>query len=886
MSEHNTQGSELARLLAEDNAEWAESLDAIVAQYGAPGAREILRSLQNHVLGLNIPLDEATLNTPYRNTIAPEAQPAYPGNIELEEKIEKLLRWNAIAMVLRAQDKGIGVGGHIATYASCATMLEVGFNHFFQGAGPNNDRGAADMLLPQPHAAPGIYARAYLEGRLSAQQLEHYRQELAPGGGLSSYPHPRSMPDFWELPNASMGLSTPAAIYQARFAKYLENRGLKTKASGKVWCFIGDGEADEPEVLGTINIAAREKLDNLVLVVNCNLQRLDGPVRGNGKIIQELERAFRGADWNVLKVIWGGGWDALLARDHEGVLQRRMDECLDGDYQMYSVLPGDVQREHWVEGNPKLEQMMNTLTDHEVRAIKRGGQDQKKIYAAFARASAAQDKPTVILVKTVKGDSMGAQGKNTAHQYKNMSADERIKIAAELDIPISAEAAAKAEFYRPPEDAPELRYLRQRREDNGGWVPNRAVDCAALAIPPLEDFTEFLQGSSQREVSTTMVMVRLLAAMLRMPEIGRYVVPIVPDEARTFGMDGLFSIAGIYAPEGQKYRPVDADSLLPYREASDGQILQEGICEIGAMASFMAAGSAYAVHGLPMIPFYIFYSMFGMQRVGDMVWGCGDMMCKGFLLGGTAGRTTLNGEGLQHQDGHSHVLASTVPSMRSYDPAFGYELAIIVREGMQRMYVEQQDVFYYLTLYNENYPMPDIAAVTESGGLSHAQIVEGILSGGYCFSAAKGAADVHLLASGSIMQQALLAKQQLEQRGLAVNLWSITSYVELQRDALAVAAANRKDPKEEARLSELERMFGDASGAIIAVSDYMASLAQGIAAWMPAGYEVLGTDGFGLSESRPALRAHFGVDADAIVRAALANLYRQGLLDAEQLGPT
>jgi pyruvate dehydrogenase E1 component len=539
-----------------------------------------------------------------------------------------------------------------------------------------------------------------------------------------------------------------------------------------------------------------------------------------------------------------------------------------------------------VEGNPKLEQMMNTLTDHEVRAIKRGGQDQKKIYAAFARASAAQDKPTVILVKTVKGDSMGAQGKNTAHQYKNMSADERIKIAAELDIPISAEAAAKAEFYRPPEDAPELRYLRQRREDNGGWVPNRAVDCAALAIPPLEDFTEFLQGSSQREASTTMVMVRLLAAMLRMPEIGRYVVPIVPDEARTFGMDGLFSIAGIYAPEGQKYRPVDADSLLPYREASDGQILQEGICEIGAMASFMAAGSAYAVHGLPMIPFYIFYSMFGMQRVGDMVWGCGDMMCKGFLLGGTAGRTTLNGEGLQHQDGHSHVLASTVPSMRSYDPAFGYELAIIVREGMQRMYVEQQDVFYYLTLYNENYPMPDIAAVTESGGLSHAQIVEGILSGGYCFSAAKGAADVHLLASGSIMQQALLAKQQLEQRGLAVSLWSITSYVELQRDALAVAAANRKDPKEEARLSELERMFGDASGAIIAVSDYMASLAQGIAAWMPAGYEVLGTDGFGLSESRPALRAHFGVDADAIVRAALVNLYRQGLLDAQQLGRT
>ena len=671
MTNDSAQLNELEKMLLDDKAEWAESLDAIVEQYGAAGAREILRSLQNHVLGLNIALDEATLNTPYRNTISLDAQLAYPGDIALEERLEKVLRWNAIAMVLRAQDKGIGVGGHIATYASCATMLEVGFNHFFQGAGADNDRGSADMLLPQPHAAPGIYARAFLEGRLTEQQLDHYRQELANGGGLSSYPHPRSMPDFWELPNASMGLSTPAAIYQARFAKYLENRGLKEKASGKVWCFIGDGEADEPEVLGTINIAAREKLDNLILVVNCNLQRLDGPVRGNGKIIQELERTFRGADWNVLKVIWGGGWDGLLARDHEGVLQRRMDECLDGDYQMYSVLPGDVQREHWVEGNPKLEQMMNSLTDDEVRAIKRGGQDQKKIYAAFAMASAAQDKPTVILVKTVKGDSMGAQGKNTAHQYKNMSAQERIKIATELNIPLTEEQAANAEFYRPADDAPEMAYLRGQRATNGGWVPNRQVDCATLDVPEIAAFAEFLKGSGEREVSSTMVMVRLLSAMLRMPELGRYIVPIVPDEARTFGMDGLFKVAGIYSHEGQKYRPVDADSLLPYREASDGQILQEGICEVGAMASFMAAGSAYAVHGLPMIPFYIFYSMFGMQRVGDMVWGCGDMMCKGFLLGGTAGRTTLNGEGLQHQDGHSHVLSSTVPSLLSYDPAFG-----------------------------------------------------------------------------------------------------------------------------------------------------------------------------------------------------------------------
>ena len=883
MTNDSAQLNELHKMLLDDKAEWAESLDAIVEQYGAAGAREILRSLQNHVLGLNIPLDEATLNTPYRNTISLDAQPAYPGDIALEEKLEKMLRWNAIAMVLRAQDKGIGVGGHIATYASCATMLEVGFNHFFQGAGPENDRGSADMLLPQPHAAPGIYARAFLEGRLTEQQLDNYRQELASGGGLSSYPHPRSMPDFWELPNASMGLSTPAAIYQARFAKYLENRGMKEKASGKVWCFIGDGEADEPEVLGTINIASREKLDNLILVVNCNLQRLDGPVRGNGKIIQELERTFRGADWNVLKVIWGGGWDGLLARDREGVLQRRMDECLDGDYQMYSVLPGDVQREHWVEGNPKLEQMMNSLTDDEVRAIKRGGQDQKKIYAAFARASAAQDKPTVILVKTVKGDSMGAQGKNTAHQYKNMSAEERVKIAAELDIPLTEEQAANAEFYRPAGDAPEIAYLRGQRAINGGWVPNRHVDCATLDVPEIAAFAEFLKGGGKREVSSTMVMVRLLSAMLRMPELGRYVVPIVPDEARTFGMDGLFKVAGIYSHEGQKYRPVDADSLLPYREASDGQILQEGICEVGAMASFMAAGSAYAVHGLPMIPFYIFYSMFGMQRVGDMIWGCADMMCKGFLLGGTAGRTTLNGEGLQHQDGHSHVLASTVPSLLSYDPAFGYELAIIVREGLRRMYVEQEDIFYYLTLYNENYLMPDMADVLARGALTQDQLMQGVLDGGYCFDPAQSEADIHLLASGSILQQAIRAKAELQALGYEVSLWSMTSYVELQRDAFAVAAANRQNPQAPAQVSKVEAMFDDASGAIIAVTDYMASLAQGIAAWMPAGYEVLGTDGFGLSESRAALRAHFEVDADAIVSAALANLYGQGLIDEEKL---
>ena len=871
---------DLQALLADDKREWLEAIDAIHAEFGEAGVREILRSVQDHVLSRNVALDEATLNTPYINTIAPEDQPIYPGDVEMEERIEQILRWNAIAMVLQAQDKGIGVGGHIATYASCATMLEVGFNHFFRGAGPDNDRGSADMLLPQPHAAPGVYARAFLEGRLSLKQLQNYRQELGEGGGLSSYPHPRSMPEFWEVPNASMGLSTPSAIYQARFAKYLENRGLKQAASGKVWCFIGDGESDEPEVLGSISLAAREKLDNLILVVNCNLQRLDGPVRGNGKIIQELERVFRGADWNVIKVIWGSGWDGLLARDHDGVLRQRMDECLDGDYQMYSVLPGNVQREHWVEGNPALEQMMNSLTDEEVRGIKRGGQDQKKLYSAFAKAHATQGRPTVVLVKTVKGDGMGAQGKNTAHQYKNMSPEERVKVARELNIPLSEDAAKQAQFYRPQENSPELTYLREQRTRLGGQIPNRQVECASLAVPAIDQFAEFLGDFSGREMSTTMLMVRLLSNLLRQPELGRYVVPIVPDEARTFGMDGLFKVAGIYSSEGQKYRPVDADSLLPYREAADGQILQEGICEVGAMASFMAAGSAYAVHGLPMIPFYIFYSMFGFQRVGDMIWSCGDMMCKGFLLGGTAGRTTLNGEGLQHQDGHSHILASTVPNLRSYDPAFGFEVTALVREGMYQMYERQEDVFYYLTLYNENYPMPSLAEVAEQTSASEAEVLQGVVDGGYCFYRSQTDTEhlVHILASGSIMQQALLAKDALENLGISVCLWSITSFVELQRNAIECQQYNREHPKSPGKTANLQKMFADQSGVFIAVTDYMTALAQGIAAWMPPGFEVLGTDGYGLSESRPRLREHFAVDAKAVAEASLSALYRQGLM--------
>ena len=858
--------------LTPDRVEWVQALDDIYNEFGERGVREILRTLQDHVLNRGIPLAEATLNTPYINSIPPSEEPRYPGDTELEKKIENIIRWNAMAIVLQAADAGIGVGGHIATYASAATMMEVGFHHFFRN---RTDEYGGDMVIPQPHAAPGIYARAYLEGRLSDTQMANFRRELQPGGGLCSYPHPRSMPDFWQMPNASMGLSTPSAIYQARFAKYLENRGLKPKNGGRFWCFIGDGESDEPEVMGTISMAAREKLDNLVLVVNCNLQRLDGPVRGNGKIIQELERSFRGADWKVIKVIWGSGWDGLLARDHDGVLRRRMEECVDGDYQRYSILPGDEQREHWVHGDPQLAQMMDSLTDTEIKQIRRGGQDSKKIYAAYAKACTSVDKPTVILVKTVKGDGMGAEGQNTAHQKKDLSAEERVACARDYGIPLSRDAIVRADLYRPPDDSPEVQYLQQHRTDLGGYLPKRRVDCIPLQTPPLDSFAAITQGSGERALSTTMAMVRMLATLIRDSAIGQYVVPIVPDEARTFGMDGLFKQAGIYSPVGQHYTPVDAGSLMSYREAVDGQILQEGICETGALASFMAAGTAYAIHGVPTIPFYIFYSMFGFQRVGDMIWACADMMCRGFLLGGTAGRTTLNGEGLQHQDGHSPVLASTVPNLKSYDPAFGYELVVIVRDGICRMYERDEKIFYYLTLYNENYPMPAMPANDVSSG---------IVRGAYCWrrSDTKGES-VHLLASGSLMSEAIAAAQLLEDKGIAAHIWSVTSYTELAREAEACEQYNRLHPLEQPRVPYIKSLFVDESGPIVAVTDYMKALPNCIARWMPGTYTVLGTDGFGLSEARENLRHHFEVDDQHIFEAALVGLYKLGKLSDKLL---
>ena len=865
-----------------DKQEWLEALSNIYNLYDSDGVTAILDTLQSWCSQKGLANNFNGFNTPYLNTVPVAEQPLYPGNIELEKRIENINRWNAMAMVLQQQDQGSGVGGHIATYASAATLMEVGFNHFFRGKDVSY---GGDLVILQPHTAPGVYARAYLEGRLEPTRLQNYRRELQPGGGLPSYPHPLSMPDFWQVPNASMGLSTPTAIYQARFIKYLENRGLKPRKGGKVWCFIGDGECDEPEVLGTINIAAREKLDNLILVVNCNLQRLDGPVRGNGKIIQELEASFRGAGWNVIKVIWGSGWDPLLAQDHQGILRQRMESCLDGDYQRYSVLPGNRQREHWVHGNPELERMMASLTDAQVKEIKRGGQDQIKLYAGYQKALQCTDKPTVLLIKTVKGDGMGpaAEGKNTVHQKKDLGPEERLVCARNFGIPLSDEAIMGAQFYRPDDTSPEVTYARAQREKLGGFVPQRSVDCPALKTPELDFFKSILAGSGQKTQSSTQVTVRLLSALMKHPDLARYIVPIVPDEARTFGLDALFKIAGIYSASGQHYTPVDAESIMEYREAADGQILQEGICETGAIASFLAAGTAYAIHGLPMIPFYFFYSIFGFQRVGDMLWSCGDMMCRGFLIGGTAGRTTLNGEGVQHQDGHSLIMASVYPNIKSYDPAFGYEIAVIIREGIRRMYELGDNIFYYLTVYNENCLMPALPAERDTDTLENR-----IVNGAYLyqeFVPGKEVADttINLLGSGSIMQQVLQAAETLQELGFNCHVWSVTSYTELCREAEECDRWNRLHPTETARQPYLQSVFSGVNDIFVAASDYMQSLPNSIARWMPENYTVLGTDGFGLSESRQALRDYFEVSSDHIVYAALASLHRTQKLTRNEL---
>ena len=835
--------------------EWIESLQAVKESYTDKEVKELLRELQNYALSHGISLSEATLNTPYRNTIPLSEQPSYPGDIEMESKIENIIRWNAMAMVLQAYDLGEGLGGHIATYASTATMTEVALNHFIKS---RSDNYQGDMFNIQAHSSPGVYSRAFLEGRLSVEEIGNFRRELQEDGGLPSYPHPRRRPELWPSPTASMGLNGVSSIYYARFSKYLENRGLLSKEGGKIWAFLGDGEMDEPETIGTINIAAREKLDNLIFVVNCNLQRLDGPVRGNGKIIQELEAVFRGSGWDVIKVIWGSEWDPLFAIDHNDVMQRRMDEVLDGEYQMYSVSSGADQRAHWVKDNKELESIMTNLSDDELKAIKRGGFDHKKLYAAFDMASKSSGKPTVILVKTLKGYGLGegSEGRNIAHQKKTMSDEERVEIAKRLGIPLSEEECIAAKFYIPDEDSDEMKYLHKRRQDLGGYQPIRFEDCKSLKAPDIEQFSDFTDGID-RSISTTLALVRMMSKMLRDKEIGPYIVPIIPDEARTFGMDGLFSQAGIYSPSGQNYEPVDAGTISPYKEAKDGQILQEGICEAGSMASFMAAGTAYSHFEVPMIPIYIFYSIFGMQRIGDMVWACGDAMTKGFLIGGTAGRTTLNGEGVQHQDGHSHVLASIVPNMMTYDPAFAYELAVIMQDGIKRMYQDKEDIFYYITVYNENYTHP---AMPDD---SH----EGILKGMYCFRKAsddltkeyKGK-PIHLLGSGSLMQQVIEAQEILEKEGIPTFIWSVTSYNLLHRDF--------RESKESDSKSYIEEALEDHDGHFLSVSDWITLLPDSISHLFPGGLTTLGTDGYGLSETREALRDHFGINVESIVSKA------------------
>jgi pyruvate dehydrogenase E1 component len=820
--------------------------------------------------GLKIP---SAVNTPYVNTIPAEKEPAYPGNREIERRIKSYVRWNAMAMVVKANRLHPDIGGHISTYASSATLYEVAFNHFFRGG----DAGRpADQVYFQGHASPGNYSRAYIEWRINAPKLHHFRQELSAVGGLPSYPHPYLMPDFWQYPSVSMGLAPIMSIYQARFNRYLQSRHIMTVEEPRVWCFVGDGEMDEPEASGALSLAGRENLDNLIWVVNCNLQRLDGPVRGNGKIIQELEAIFRGAGWNVIKVIWGSDWDPLLAADENGLLLKRMEEAVDGDYQKYSVEPGSYTRKHFFGKYPALLEMINHLTDDQIRKLLRGGHDPKKVYAAYTAAVNHRGSPTVILAKTVKGYGLGeaGEGRNVTHQQKKLNERELREFRSRFDIPLADEEVVETPFYRPPLDSPETQYVLERRKQLGGFVPERKVKTAPLHVPDVAYYSEFFKGSGQHAMSTTMAMVRLLTKLLRHEEIGRRIVPIIPDEARTFGMDALFRQIGIYSSKGQLYEPVDRETLLYYNEAKDGQILEEGITEAGAMSSFIAAGTAYANLGIQMIPFYFYYSMFGFQRIGDLMWAAGDIKAKGFLLGATAGRTTLNGEGLQHQDGHSHILASSVPTLLTFDPGFAYEVAVIIRDGLRRLYLEGEEYFYYLTLYNESYEMPEMPNGVE----------EGILKGLYKFKAAdKGKQyKAHILGSGPLLREALRAQQILaEQFGVSADVWSATSYKLLRGDALNIKRWNMLHPLAAPKKSYLESLLQHEEGAFVAVSDYMKIVPDQIAPWVPGGLTSLGTDGFGRSDTRPSLRRFFEVDAETIAVATLYALYQQGTLPAQ-----
>ena len=852
----------------QETLEWLESLDSVMATSGVARAHFLLEQLiaKARSSGAYLPY---SANTAYVNTIPVSQEERSPGDYELENRIRSLIRWNAMAMVVRANRKSTELGGHISSFASSATLYDVGFNHFFRA--PTEDH-EGDLIFVQGHSAPGIYARAYLYGLLSAEQLHNFRQEVD-GNGLSSYPHPWLMPDFWQFPTVSMGLGPIMAIHQARYMRYLEHRGLVKGNDRKVWAFLGDGEMDEPESAGALGLAGREKLDNLIFVINCNLQRLDGPVRGNSKIIQELESQFRGSGWNVIKVIWGSYWDPLLARDTHGLLHKRMEEAVDGEYQAYKANNGAFVRKHFFGKYPELKEMVSNMSDEDIWRLNRGGHDPHKVYAAYAAAVKNREQPTVILAKTVKGYGMGiaGEGQNITHQQKKMGEEALKAFRDRFNIPISDKDIGEAPFYRPPDDSPEIQYLKERREALGGYIHTRWPDAPQLKVPNISIHEKLLAGTDGREISTTMAFVRILSGLLRDKGIGKYIVPIVPDEARTFGMEGLFRQLGIYSSVGQLYEPVDSDQVMYYREDKSGQILEEGINEAGAFSSWIAAATAYKYHRVRGVPFYIYYSMFGFQRIGDLAWAAGDIRSRGFLLGGTAGRTTLAGEGLQHQDGHSHVLAHTIPNCASYDPTYAYELAVIIHDGLRRMYVNNEDIYYYITVMNENYEHPPMPEGVE----------DGIIRGMYLLK--KGGDKklrVQLLGSGTILREVIAAADLLrDDFGVDADIWSVTSFNALRLYALDARRWNMMHPEEKPRLTYVEKCLKDSKGPVVAATDYIRMYADGIREFIDKRYVVLGTDGFGRSDTRAKLRHFFEVNRYYIAVAALKALADDGEIE-------
>ena len=854
-----------------ETREWIDAFKSIVELEGPERATFILMKLLEQARRSRVPMPPV-VNTPYSNTISLADQPQFPGNPEIEARLSALVRWNALAMVVRANRAHPELGGHIATYASSADLFEVGYNHFFRAG------QSGDCIYFQPHSAPGVYARAFMEGRLGEEQLSNYRQETG-GKGLSSYCHPWLMPDFWQFPTGSMGLGPLTAIYQARFIRYLEHREIKPADDRKVWCFVGDGEMDEPESLAGLSLASREGLDNLIFVVNCNLQRLDGPVRGNGSVVQELEGLFGGAGWNVVKLMWGSDWDPLFARDTDNIILKRLHETVDGEFQKYAATDGQFNREHFFNKYPELQSLVSHLSDEDIDRLKRGGHDPVKIYAAYHAAANHKGRPTVILAQTKKGYGMGhwGQGKMTAHQQKKLEIDALLAFRDRFALPISDDDVEHLRFNLPAKDSPEMKYLHARREALGGYLPVRAKTSDTLDVPELAAFSKLLGGSGDREQSSTMVFVNMLSQLLRDKQFGKHVVPIVADEARTFGMQSLFRQVAIYSPFGQLYEPEDKDELLYYKEAKNGQILEEGITEAGAISSWLAAATSYSAHGIPMLPFYVFYSCFGFQRIGDLVWAAGDSRARGFLLGATAGRTTLSGEGLQHEDGSSHLLFSTVPNCVAYDPTYGYEVVTIIRDGMRRMLEAQEDVFYYVTMMNENYQHPAMPEGAE----------EGILKGMYRLhqsKAKKPVATAQLLGSGAILREVLAAADLLEKDWkVSADVWSVTSFTELRRDGMSVERDNRYNPERDPKTSWVERCLNDTTGPVIASTDYMRSVADLIRTWVPRRYVTLGTDGFGRSDTRAALRDFFEVDRHHVVIATLKALADEGSIDRTQV---